>query len=118
MPGPTIAEVLASTAYPDALKEIAKTLYETKLIYTGKAATAVHQVVTNAEALTIDDNELKAVFSKIVDIRAAAVKACDEAFAVISADFPPPAPPAPPPPPPPPPAPVPVPEPTTIPGEG
>jgi len=101
MPAPTISEVLKyPDQYPQALKDAAKNFYETKLQYTGKAAEAVRLLVANAEELTVDDTEMVAAFTKIIGVRAAAVKASDEAFAIIAGDFPaptlPPSPAAPP----------------------
>lgn len=104
---PTISKVLESGEfYPPQLRAAAKNLYEIKLQYTAKAAEQARLLVQDAEVLTVDDTELVAAFTKIVAIRAAAVKSCDDTFGIIAADFPdaPPPPPAPTPPPPPPPA--------------
>lgn len=86
---PTIEQVLKNPdQYPVALKAQAQVFSDTKSQYTAKAAESARLLVTHMTELTVDDAEAKGAFAKIIDIRAAAVKGCDEAFAIIAGDYP------------------------------
>lgn len=96
----TISQVLAAKdAFPASLVKAAQDAQDTKAQYTAQAVKLVAGVVQNMDELQVDAEEAKTAISGFIDMKAEVNKRLDAAFAVISADFGPPAPPAPPPPP-------------------